>query len=163
MALWQIFDAKGIAQPDQFDDGLAFMPGEGGFSTDAVAAQAEELGKKFTYALIGVPNWHARVEAEQRAAAEAEETARVAAENEARKTADAAREAEAAAALAAENAAREIAARDRIAQLLDPEGYAKALATQALEVERDALLAHASPSEAKKLKAIFADRMDALA
>lgn len=147
MALWQIFDAKGIAQPDQFDDGLAFMPDEDGFSTDAVVAQAEGLGKKFTYALIGVPNWHARIEAEQRAAAEAEETARVAAENEAGKTAD---------------AAREIAARDRIAQLLDPEGYAKALATQALEVERDALLAHASPSEAKKLKAIFADRMDAL-
>lgn len=63
MALWQILDKNGVAQPEQFDDGLAFMPGEDGFSTDAVSAKAKKIGGSFN--MIGVPNWHLRLASEQ--------------------------------------------------------------------------------------------------
>jgi hypothetical protein len=75
MALWQILDAQGIPSPDQFDDGLAFLPDEEGFSSEAVTAHASALGEGFSYNLIGVPNWHARIEAEDAAREAAEEAA----------------------------------------------------------------------------------------
>jgi hypothetical protein len=73
MAHWQIFNKAGVAQPDQFDDGLDFMPGEDGFSTEAVEAHAASLGKGCTYSMIGVPGWHTRVEREAIARGEAEQ------------------------------------------------------------------------------------------
>jgi hypothetical protein len=131
MGLWQMIDAKGVAQAEQFEDGLAFMPGEDGFSTDPVDAEAARLGEGFTYSMIGVPGWHARIEAEQAAAAAAED-------------------AKAGAALEAERAA---AARARIAQLVDPDGYAYAQAKAAAHAELALLLEHAEPSEREALKA----------
>lgn len=98
MGLWQIFDADGVAQDDQFDDGLSFQPSEDGYSTDAVAAHAASLGEGFTFGLICVPGWHVRVEAEQRALAETEQAradAAAQAERDATATAQAKRVAEA--------------------------------------------------------------------
>jgi hypothetical protein len=84
----------------QFDDGLAFEPGEEGFTRDIAK---KHFGKKpFNYA--STPNWHLRIDAEERARDQADTEMKA----------------------AAAAAAREVAAKARIAQLVDPEGFARA-------------------------------------
>lgn len=142
MAIWQLLDADGVAQPDQFDDGLAFMPGEDGFSTVAVSKAAAKIGG--TFSMIGVPGWHARVEADQRAAAEAEEADRLTVEAAAAKARDTA------------------AAKAKIAEILNPGGYAKDHAAEVLNAEYDILAAFATKPEKAKLRALFDERIAAL-
>lgn len=80
MAVWQFLKAgRGHAWNEEgvavstFDDGLAYMPGEDGFSREAADAKAKALGAGVSAYLVSVPGWHARIESEQRkAAAEAE-------------------------------------------------------------------------------------------
>lgn len=86
MALWT-FLKNGVghawkedgATVSNWDDGLAFMPGEDGFTTEPAAAKAAELGKGVVAAYAGTPNWHARIEQEAADAEAAERKARIAA------------------------------------------------------------------------------------
>lgn len=63
---------------------------------------------------------------------------------------------------AAEQARIEAAAKARIAQLLDPEGYAKAQAAAAIEAEHQALASFASKADAAQLDAVKVARIAAL-
>lgn len=152
MALW-ISDTG-----ERFDDGLAYEPGEDGFSRDLAARHFGKTG--FNYA--GTPNWHLRIEAEQKAESDArkakEEADAAAAQEQATKDAHAREQAEQDAAMAAQQAA----AKERIAQLIDPEGYAKAQAIAAIDAEHDALAAFASKGEAAQLDAVKDERLAAL-
>lgn len=162
MALWQIFDKDGVAQNDQFDDGLAFMPDEDGYSTDGVTAHAKSLGKGFTFGLIGVPNWHARVEGEQRVA-EAAKRERLA--EEAATTAKAAEEARSTEERKAADeraAEQKSAAERRIAEILDPEGFAKAQQIAAIQAEHGALLPFADADQRAALQTLADERIAAL-
>ncbi len=76
MASWHFLKAgkgfswsEGGAIVSSFDDGLAFLPGEDGFSDAAAKAKAASLGAGVTAEYTGTPNWSARVEAEDRKAA----------------------------------------------------------------------------------------------
>lgn len=173
MGLWQIFNVDGVAQDEQFDDGLAFMPGEDGYSTDAVAARAVSFGADFTFSLIGVPNWHVRIEAEhiadeQRIAAEkadadqAAKEAQEAADAERDRATAAQREAEQAERDAASIAAQEAASRAaqqqaraaaeaELAAMLDPSSVVRAQ----INAKFDAMLA-SLPDRAKDIKALRA-------
>ncbi len=136
MALWQLDDISA----KQFDDGLKFRPDEDGFTRDIAAKYYKT--EKFTY--IGTPNWH-----EVRKIAEDEKIAADIAADE--KAAEEVRaETEAAGKLSRDK--REAAARDRILQITDPEGYAEAQHKVALQAEYDALAPHASKAELAKLK-----------
>lgn len=124
--LWQIIDTQNGKLEDQYEDGLAFKPGEDGFTTDLVTKYAGS--GNFNY--MGTPNWHLRIEAEQKAESDAQK---------AKEEAD--------------------AAKARIAQLLDPEGYAKAHAIALIEAEHEALAPFASKSEAAELDAVKEARL----
>lgn len=151
MALWQILNSDNVAEIEQFDDGLSYMPGEEGFSTEEVSRHAASFGDGYHYSMIGVPNWHARVEAERTASAEAEEVARLRAESDEKADVD-----------VLEAAARKAAAQERIAQLLDPEGYAKMRAEAALRAELADLLEYVSKPYKARLVEIFLERIAAL-
>jgi len=162
MALWLIMNAKGVTQAEQFDDGLAFMPGEDGYSTDGVSAHAASLGKGYSFSLIGVPNWHARIEAEQKEADEAAQAAAAAEAEAAQAAANAAARAAEEADRAAADDARKAAAQARIAELLDPAGAAKARAIAAIQGEHAELVAFASPADKKALAKVLDARLAAL-
>jgi dTMP kinase len=183
MALWHFIGPDGHGHAwlegketvSTWDDGLAFMPGEDGFTRELAAKKATQLGKGIEAHLSGVPNWHSRIEAEQQAAyekelaekeaereqegarinklraerekAEADEVAELAAKYEAQKAAEEAER------IAAETAAREEAARTEIRRLTDPEGYAKEQARIAARARYDELSKYATNKEKTALKA----------
>lgn len=77
MALWTFTDNKGgVAWHESgvmvsnWDDGLAFKPGDDEFRTDLADTKAATLGAGVKANYSGTPNWHLRVEAEQKAEAE---------------------------------------------------------------------------------------------
>lgn len=155
MALWQLINKDGIAHGEQFDDGLAYRPGEDGFSTEAVAARASELGKDYSFSLIGVPNWHLRIEAEQKAASDKEEVERLAKEE-----ADLAIKREADKTVLKETLARQAA------QIADPQGFARAQALASIEADHASIaevlgddpeaMAHAATIKAAQIAAVMA-------
>jgi len=76
MALWHFLkDGAGFSWQENgedvssFDDGLALIPGEDGFSTTLADQKAASLGDGVTAEYTGTPNYAARIEQEQAAAA----------------------------------------------------------------------------------------------
>jgi hypothetical protein len=159
MGLWHFTDAngKGVAWLDgidtlsNFDDGLAYLPDEDGFDRTAADAKAKALGKGVTAHLSGVPNWHSRIEREQKEQADAErEKAEKQAEAD-RSTADKETEARNAEQAEQNRVSCEAQSRERILQLTDPEGYAEAQRVKAARAEYDNLAQFASKAEKAKI------------
>lgn len=130
---------------------LTVKAAEGQKAVDEAAAAQEQAIKEA----------QDREQAERDAAAAAQEAAAKAAQERA-DAAQAAQDAQTRANEEAAAAALAASAKARIAQLLDPEGYAKAQAVAAIEAEHEELVPFADKDEAAQLDAVKEARIAAL-